>query len=78
MAVAPPRVPAPSVAISDRQTGLLDTNWYDYLASLRLAAQGGDGSTVLRDFANDAAAAAGGVVVNGLYRTGSIVKIRVT
>ncbi len=32
----------------------------------------------LQDFADDAAAAAGGIPVGGLYRTGSIVKIRVS
>jgi hypothetical protein len=32
----------------------------------------------LQDFANDAAAAAGGVEINGFYRTGSIVKVRVS
>jgi hypothetical protein len=30
------------------------------------------------DYANDAAAAAGGVPLNGVYRTGSVLKIRVT
>lgn len=34
--------------------------------------------TGLADHADDAAAAAGGVPVNGLYRTGSIVKVRVS
>lgn len=32
----------------------------------------------LGDFADDTAAAAGGVPVTGLYRTGSVVKVRVT
>lgn len=32
----------------------------------------------LSNFADDAAAAVGGVPVNGLYRTGSVVKIRVS
>ena len=64
------RVPIPSVAIVDRATGLTTKEWYDYLASLNI--------TNLKDFANDGAAAAGGVALNGLYRTGSAVKIRVT
>ena len=29
-------------------------------------------------YADDAAAAAGGVAINGLYRTGSVIKIRVS
>lgn len=32
----------------------------------------------LQDFADDTAAAAGGVAVGSLYRTGSAVKVRVT
>jgi len=34
--------------------------------------------TGLGDYADDTAAAAGGVAVSGLYRTGSILKIRVS
>ena len=78
MAAVSPRVPAPSVAMNDQQTSLVNRDWYTYLASLHLAIAASDGSTVLRNFADDTAAATGGVVVNGLYRTGSIVKIRVT
>lgn len=36
-----------------------------------------DAKATLADFADDAAAAAGGVPVTGLYRTGSAVKVRV-
>ena len=32
--------------------------------------------SVLQDFADDTAAAAGGIAIGGLYRTGSIVKVR--
>jgi len=35
-------------------------------------------AVALEDFANDAAAAAGGIIVGGLYRTGSTVKVRVS
>jgi hypothetical protein len=35
-------------------------------------------SDVLGNFANDAAAAAGGVVIGQFYRNGSVVQIRVT
>lgn len=37
-----------------------------------------DQSAVLGNFANDSAAAAGGVPIDGLYRNGSIVMVRVT
>jgi hypothetical protein len=78
MVVAAPRVPNPGVPINDLQTGLVNKDWYTYLASLHLAVVAKDGSTALRDFATDAAAAAGGVPLHGLYRTGNVVKIRVT
>ena len=35
-------------------------------------------SFVLRDYASDAAAAAGGIAIGGLYRTGATPKCRVT
>lgn len=34
-------------------------------------------TAILSDFADDAAAAAGGIAINGLYRTASAVKVRV-
>lgn len=34
--------------------------------------------SVLQDFADDAAAATGGIAVGKLYRTGSVVKVRVS
>lgn len=34
--------------------------------------------SALEDYADDTAAAAGGVPVNGLYRTGSTIKVRVS
>ena len=34
--------------------------------------------SALQDFADDAAAAAGGVAVGALYRTGSTIKVRVS
>jgi hypothetical protein len=64
------RVPIPSVAIIDRATGLVTKDWYDFFVNLNIAN--------LKNFADDTAAAAGGIAINGLYRTGSIVKIRVT
>lgn len=45
---------------------------------VKLQATGKVGFTALGNYANDAAAAAGGVAVNELYRNGSVVQIRVT
>jgi hypothetical protein len=64
------RIPIPSVPIIDSVTGLVTKDWYDYFVSLSIAN--------LKNFANDAAAAAGGVGIGGLYRNGSVVQIRVT
>jgi hypothetical protein len=65
------RIPSPSVQLVDPQSGIVDQFWYDFFAGLA-------GGTPLKDFASDAAASAGGVPLNGFYRTGSAVKIRVT
>ena len=61
----------PKRPLVDPQTGIIDTNWWDFLADLA-------GGQPLKNFANDAAAAAGGVPLNGFYRNGSAVQIRVT
>jgi hypothetical protein len=65
------KVPLQGVRAIDPKTGLVETYWYDFFASLA-------GGQPLRNFANDAAAAAGGVPLNGFYRNGSVVQIRVT
>ena len=65
------RIPPPSVPLVDVQTGIVNEYWWDFLSVLA-------GGQPLKDFANDAAAAAGGVPINGFYRTASAVKIRVT
>ncbi len=65
------RIPSPSVQLTDPQSGICDQFWYDFFSSLA-------GGQPLKDFASDAAASAGGVPLNGFYRTGNAVKIRVT
>jgi len=71
MAAIVNKIPLAGVRAVDPRSGLLDQYWYDFLASLA-------GGQPLRDFASDAAAGAGGVPLNGFYRTGNTVKIRVT
>jgi hypothetical protein len=71
MAITVTRIPDPSVRLTDPQSGIIDQYWYDFLATLA-------GGQPLKDFATDAAAAAGGIAINGFYRTGNTVKIRVT
>jgi len=44
---------------------------------MRISAAGQISLSGLGNYANDAAASAGGVVVNGLYRNGSVLMIRV-
>jgi hypothetical protein len=65
------RIPPPSVPIADVQSGIVNEYWWDFFSVLA-------GGQPLKDFANDAAAAAGGVPINGFYRNGSVVQIRVT
>ena len=65
------RIPTPAEILIDQQTGLMTQNWYDYFST---AGQ----PQILNDYANDAAAAAGGVPLFGLYRTGATVKVRMT
>jgi hypothetical protein len=65
------KIPLAGVRAVDPQSGIVDPYWYDFFASLA-------GGQPLRDFATDALAAAGGVPLNGFYRTGNTVKIRVT
>jgi len=65
------RIPLAGVRLVEPQSGIIDNYWYDFFASLA-------GGSPLKDFASDAAAAAGGVPLNGFYRTGNTVKIRVT
>jgi hypothetical protein len=48
------------------------------VAALRTFMFASPSITGLADYADDTAAAAGNVPVNGLYRTGSVIKIRVS
>jgi len=71
MAIGINRIPPQGARLVDPQSGVIDQFWYDFLAGLA-------GGALLKDFASDAAARAGGVPLNGFYRTGNTVKIRVT
>jgi hypothetical protein len=51
-----------------------DNNKRDQIAALETATDW----AALADYADDTAAAAGGVAIGALYRTGSAVKVRVT
>lgn len=64
-------IPQPTVPLIDVRTGLVDPDWYRFLQSW-------SSLMALPNFANDAAAATGGVRVNDFYRNGSVVQIRVT
>lgn len=50
---------------------------YGYRLNRVLPADASEAIT-LSNYADDAAAAAGGIAVGGLYRTGSVVKVRVS
>lgn len=66
------KIPTPNVPIiSDPQTGLMEKNWYQFLDTIGQPAR-------LVDAVNDTQAASAGVPLFGLYRTGSIVKVRMT
>ncbi len=62
---------------------VLDSAWYFLIIRLWQVVFGQTNITApafiagLDDFPDDVAAAAGGVAITGLYRTGSIVKVRV-
>jgi len=62
----PPAVPvSPSVIVSIQQITKVQTSTLGF-------------STVPGNYANDAAAAAGGVAIGGVYRNGSVLQVRVT
>ncbi len=56
--------------------GVMDPIWRSFF--VRLLTGIIDPTVILQDFANDAAAAAGGVQIGHLYRTASAVKVRVS
>jgi hypothetical protein len=71
MAISIARIPTPQVQLVDPKTGIVDKYWYIFFSGL-------GGGTPLLNFIDDAHAAAGGVPINGFYRNGSAVMIRVT
>jgi hypothetical protein len=71
IAFAPGPLPRPPVAWIDPETGQPTPIFFQFMLALMTPSS-------LPNFANDAAAAAGGVGVNQFYRNGSVVQVRVT
>lgn len=74
MAASKPPANVPPLLGDDRQFHQAWAAFFDSIAAPLITLQTLAGST---SYANDAAAAAGGVKVNGLYRNGSVIQIRV-
>ncbi len=68
-----------AIPIADAR-GYVTIPWTQYLAALDALARLLDGNVLgpLTNAANDAAAAAAGVPINGLYRNGNAVQVRLT
>ena len=74
-----PPLPDPQVVMFDEQ-GFMSPTWRSFWLNLLLYLGGtsnGGNLTASTSYANDAAAAAGGVPVGGYYRNGSVVQVRV-
>lgn len=71
-----PPLPSPALKWFDAQTGQPAPAFRDWCLSIDRILRGGLFGTLV-SAANDAAAAAAGVPLNGLYRNGSAVLIRV-
>jgi len=71
-----PPLPPPALAWFDPRTGMPTNTFRDWVAAMDRIMRGGLVGTLV-NAANDAAAAAAGVPLNGLYRNGSAVLIRV-
>jgi hypothetical protein len=74
MAAGKPPANAPPLPDDDRQFQQVWLAFFDSIAVPLMALERLAGST---SYANDAAAAAGGVKVGGFYRSGSAVMVRV-
>jgi len=67
------RMPPPGVrVVADPVSGLMNVPWYDFFKALSAL------QVTLDDYPNDVQAAAGGVPLYGMYRSGSTVKVRVS
>ena len=71
-----PPLPGPALRWFDTQTGQPTPLFRDWAAAMDRIMRAGLFGTLV-NAANDAAAAAAGVPLNGLYRNGSVVQIRV-
>jgi hypothetical protein len=71
-------IPQPPVQADINKAGIFNMPWVAFFTGLVNYIKGLPPSgTMLQEFANDAAAAAGGVKLYGYYKTGSLVKQRV-
>jgi hypothetical protein len=72
-----PPLPPPALAWFDRASGRPTDVFRDWCLAMDRIMRAGQFGT-LTNAANDGAAAAAGVPLNGIYRNGSVVQIRVT
>jgi hypothetical protein len=79
MARTVPPLPDPRVPMFDDQT--MGATWRQFWVNLLLWIGGtpnGPNLAAAPSYANDAAAAAGGVAIGSFYRNGSVIQVRVT
>lgn len=72
--------PVPDYRVPEFENGVMGVTWRSFWVKLRAYLVGTpNGGTLAASpsYANDAAAAAGGVPVGGFYRTGSQVMVRI-
>jgi hypothetical protein len=79
MVLSVPPVPDPRVEEFGFDKTMVPT-WRQFWAQLTLYVKGTPNGSVMQastSYANDAAAAAGGVPIGGFYRNGSVIQVRI-
>lgn len=76
MAIRRPGPPAATPIVRD-DTPLATTPWIGFFQGLHDQANTIAGLAASADYADDVAAAAGGVEIGGIYRTANVVKVRI-